>query len=517
MDSKLDSAESEGDTVLLENTDEAGNSGNESDTVLVEKLSSDEIQTISEVAASIQPPEKQQQKQPPEPEPLSSSENANQGNEAKSQRTEESAADIYDVIVIGAGIAGSSAAYLLKKKRASLRVLVLEAKDRVGGRTQSLDLKCSADGQRSRWDVGGQWVTDTQKNITKLLAELGIETYRQFDVGKKILETNRKLAIYNSAIPKISLLGLVDLQLMMMKITSSARKISTLHPFKDSSLARHLDLSNLDQFLGSRSFSASSRSILDPTIRTIFGCEMTQLNTLFGLMYVKSGGGSIENLALTSEGCAQEKRVKGGAQQISERLLAAASVGCEAETGLLLNWALVEVNQSVAAATAEDIGSVVVLTARNTKTGDLRQFKARKVISSMPLNQYVHVGFEPELPAHKRHVFQFCQMGNLIKFIVTYEEAFWRNKGFSGEVVSDGSCLWLNEERAKAMGRETRERLPSIGPIACIFDGTNSEGFPALVGFIGGRCAVEWTGKPIIVSISKLGLSCRDMCPALPQ
>jgi ribulose 1,5-bisphosphate synthetase/thiazole synthase len=41
--------------------------------------------------------------------------------------------EVYDVVVIGAGIAGLTAAYTLKKKVNSLKILVLEARDRVGG------------------------------------------------------------------------------------------------------------------------------------------------------------------------------------------------------------------------------------------------------------------------------------------------------------------------------------------------------------------------------------------------
>lgn len=42
--------------------------------------------------------------------------------------------DTYDVIVIGAGIAGLTTAYTLKKKADSLKILILEARDRVGGK-----------------------------------------------------------------------------------------------------------------------------------------------------------------------------------------------------------------------------------------------------------------------------------------------------------------------------------------------------------------------------------------------
>lgn len=127
----------------------------------------------------------------------------------------------------------------------------------------------------------------------------------------------------------------------------------------------------------------------------------------------------------------------------------------------------------------------VSVLAEATNTGVLTEFKAKKVISSIPLNQYQHIKFNPELPEHKRNVFKFSQMGNLNKFVVTYKTPFWRSKGFSGEVVSDGSIL----HKAKS---EYNESI-SCGPIAVVFDGTADEKYGALVGFIGAKVAVEWS------------------------
>ena len=106
------------------------------------------------------------------------------------------------------------------------------------------------------------------------------------------------------------------------------------------------------------------------------------------------------------------------------------------------------------------------------------------MISSIPINQYSNVKFEPELPYFKRNVFKFMQMGNYIKFIVTFKSAFWRLKGFSGEVVSDGSVVSLNGDNA-----------PTMGPIACLFDATTYDDEPALVGFVAAKAAVQWLDR----------------------
>lgn len=171
-------------------------------------------------------------------------------------------------------------------------------------------MKCSEDNQKAKWDLGGQWVTDTQVNITRILNELNLETYVQFDTGKKILETTGKVVSYSSSIPNVSYLSLLDLQLMLNKINWNAKKAPTLRPFANLQFATKMDSLNLEQWLLSSSFSSTSRSIVEAACRTIFGLEMNQVNALFANMFFNSAG-SFETLTLCHPGCAQEKKIKG--------------------------------------------------------------------------------------------------------------------------------------------------------------------------------------------------------------
>ena len=98
--------------------------------------------------------------------------------------TNDESSELYDVIIVGAGVSGATAAYTLKKKCPNLKLLVVEAKGRTGGRTETIQLNCSQPGKKVTLDAGGQWVTDTQEIITELINELDIKTYPQFDTGK---------------------------------------------------------------------------------------------------------------------------------------------------------------------------------------------------------------------------------------------------------------------------------------------------------------------------------------------
>ncbi|RNA10385.1 putative flavin-containing monoamine oxidase A [Brachionus plicatilis] len=407
--------------------------------------------------------------------------------------------ELYDVIIIGAGISGSNAAYQLKKRCQNIKILVLEAKDRMGGRTQTIDVKCSKQNQTSRWDIGGQWVSDSQTNVTKLMTELGIKTYRQFDDGLKLLEANGKISSYNSNVPCSSLWSWIDMQLYMWRVNKDLKKISTIDPFSDKQLASFLDKKSAKEYLYSKSMSATVRSIFTSNMRTIYGLELDQVNALFGMMYVKAGGGNVEAITYSDEGCAQEKRVCGGTQQISEKCMQfvqSVSTSSQNSAGILLNQAVLEVIQDE----ANDEQPVVVIT-RNTITDQKTQFRAKKVISTMPVNQYINVKFTPELPYYKRNFFKFFQVGNYIKFLVTYRTHFWRSKGLSGEGTYDGSVKWINEERFREAYKNEMDKLnfsrkmPTFGAVNEVFDGTNEDGEPALIGFIAADTALEWADQ----------------------
>ena len=338
-------------------------------------------------------------------------------------------------------------------------------------------------------------MTHTQKNVTRLLNELNIETYRQYDEGKKLLLSNTNISVYNTSVPCSSLLSWIDMQSYMKRVDRYLTQISTVDPYENRQLANKLDKQTLKDYLYSKSVTSTVRSIFTSNMRTIFGLELEQVNNLFALMYLKSGGGSIEAITYSDEGCAQEKRVKGGTQQITAKLLEKVNeMSKETNSAeVLLNEALLEVIQDE----TNETNPVTIIT-QNTKTGEKHYFKARKVISSIPINQYVHVKFTPELPLHKRNFFRFCQIGNYIKFAVTYRTPFWRAKGLSGEGTSDGSFIYLNEEKfAQAYHKDINKisfnkQIPSIGAVAEVFDGTNEEEQPALLGFVAANAAVEW-------------------------
>lgn len=361
--------------------------------------------------------------------------------------------DIWDVIVVGAGLSGLTAAHWLRKRNAKLKILILEGKDRVGGRTVTKEIP-AANGS-DRWDFGGQWVGSTQTHILQLIEELGLETYPQFNIGRKVHHTGGPLArvrTYKTSIPALSPLVLLDLSLFFWKIDRLCATVSVRDPSVTPNAAEW-DAMTLHSYIEQQVWTQELKEELGVCSRSVFGVEPSQMSLLFFLLYAAAAGGVLPLLESTP-GSAQELKIKGGTQQLSERL--AEGVG----------WKNVRLGCAVTAIWQDSEWARV-----RTATGT---FLCRAVIVTCPPHLAAKIQYEPALPSQREFLTQNMPVGHMIKFIITYRAAFWRDKGFSGEIVT-GSFTGC--------------------PFCVTFDATSPSGNAALVGFISGQQATYWTTR----------------------
>src|SRR3954452_6329601 len=108
----------------------------------------------------------------------------------------ESRAMDADVIVVGAGLAGLAAARGVQRRGRT--AIVLEARDRVGGRTLNHPI-----GDGKVVEVGGQWIGPGQDRIAALAKQLGVATVPTHATGENVIEFDGALKCYRGTIPRI--------------------------------------------------------------------------------------------------------------------------------------------------------------------------------------------------------------------------------------------------------------------------------------------------------------------------
>lgn len=352
---------------------------------------------------------------------------------------------VWDCIVIGGGAAGTSAARRLAE--AGQTVLLLEARDRLGGRTYTQTAQCGMP-----VDVGGQWLGPGQTKALALAKELELDLWAQPQQGANLLRLHGKTRQFSGNIPGPPLLSLLEMQLSIWRLDALARGILKETP-QDSRGAAAWDQITVAHWMQRKVRSRLTRSLFTAVIHAIFATEPTEISMLQFLFYLKSAGGLMP--LISAEGGAQEQRITGGAQQLSEGM---ARFARNHGTQTRLTTPVRHIDQ-------DEAGVDVI-----TDTGSER---AKRVIVAMSPVDASNIAFGPTLPSRRRQLMDRMPMGSAIKVVLIYDKPFWRDTGLSGEMVCDE------------------------GPLRMTFDSTppdSSQG--ALVGFILGADAAHYSELP---------------------
>jgi monoamine oxidase len=347
-------------------------------------------------------------------------------------------ADRAEVIVLGAGVAGLSCADQLARE--GLDVVVLEARDRVGGRTHSAPIG------RGMFDLGGQWLGPGQERAYSLARRLGVHVFPTFSQGKKVLDRGGRITTYRGTIPSMSPRRLLDLHRALRRVERLAKQVPTSHP---AAAARALEWDHMTVEAWKREnlVTDDARGAVDAAIRMIFGAEAGELSMLHFLFYAHAAGG-LMRLVSIKDG-AQRDRFVTGAQSLA--------LGLADELGdrIQLSSPVFRLRQDADGVTAE--------TPRGAVRGRLAVVAAPPAVAG-------RIVYEPALPAARDQLLQRVPMGATVKHIVTYDRPFWRDRGFSGEAVS------------------------TTGPVSAVFDNCSHDNAqPALLAFVVGDAARRWS------------------------
>src|SRR3954471_17400905 len=215
-----------------------------------------------------------------------------------------------DVIVVGAGLAGLTAAR--EVQRAGATAVVLEARDRVGGRTLNHPI-----GDGKVVEVGGQWIGPGQDRMAALAREMKVATFPTHAKGQNVIEFGGRLRRYRGTIPRIGPHVLADVAQAQLKIGRLAKRVPLDKPW-EAPRARRLDSQTFETWLRRNVYTKGGRALLELSIEAVWAAEPADVSLLHVLFYAHSAG-SFDRL-LDTEGGAQQDRFVGGSQLIAIRL-----------------------------------------------------------------------------------------------------------------------------------------------------------------------------------------------------
>jgi monoamine oxidase len=339
-------------------------------------------------------------------------------------------------VVVGAGLSGLAAA--TKLQEAGVDTIVLEGRDRVGGRACSVALD---DG--TVLDLGGQWIGATHHRLTQLGEQHGTASFRQHTKGASIISVGRRSVAFRGKVPVgLGPATIVALGAAIFRLDRMARGVSTREPWT-AAKADEWDAQSLEAWIARHVKTPAGRAIVRATLAGIFATDPAEISLLHALAYIRAGEG-MDNLTGTAGG-AQHASFRDGIQTLAERV-------AERLDGR------VHLCQPVRRIT-HDAGGVTVAT-------DDRVVRARRVIVAIPPTLAGRIDYDPPLPGLRDQLTQRVPQGSAIKCFGVYDTPFWRDAGSSGLV------------------------LDTDGPISMVIDGSPPDTRSGvLIGFFEGRHA----------------------------
>ncbi|WP_187806493.1 FAD-dependent oxidoreductase [Aquipseudomonas alcaligenes] len=318
--------------------------------------------------------------------------------------------DILDVVIVGAGLSGLTAACSLLQAGCE-SFLVVEARDRVGGRTLNHDL-----GNGYISEAGGQWIGSSQTAVADLARELGVGTFPSYYQGESVFLGGEGRMVTD-------LKGTLGAdETLAAQLSELSRDVPSAAPWK-SPRAAEFDKLSVGDWLSKQNVDLQKGLSLEGGIVISGGVMPAKLGLLHYLSMINSADCEYSQLDGMAHS-AQDTRIVGGSQILSIKM--AEQLGEK-----------VKLSSPVRQIEGWDQDVVTI----RTDSGDVR---ARKVIMAIHPALCQQIEFTPQLPA-KRAALQRAWPGYspMRKTAMVYSRPFWREKGLNGHLSQiGGPIIW---------------------------------------------------------------------------
>jgi monoamine oxidase len=335
------------------------------------------------------------------------------------------------VVIVGAGLSGLMAARELRRAGEDSFV-VLEARDRVGGRTLNMPI-----GDGHVVEVGGEWIGPGQNAVGALIEDLGIGAYDHYYDGDTTYDIEGKIS--RGLLPDVTFSEAVDFVKVAWQLDRLSMKLPLGEPWRAKNAAA-LDQQTFGTWLSEHAATSFTPAVFRLINRAVWSGYPERTSLLWILHYLRSAGGLLP--VILNDGGAQDQRIEGGSQVISERMAA------ELGDRVMLGRPVLRIEDHPSA-------PLRIATTRETFTAD-------RVIVAMAPADTTRIEFAPGLPKPRVELASgWARLPRLplVKAAMLYDDPFWRADGLNGAMQSDRSPIQLVFDNSPEDG--------SMGVLSC--------------------------------------------------